>query len=75
MTSYCIITVNRGKRNLYKKFQSRDGSFKAGVAVVEEEHDAVNFRDVASRTTLGELSRRRVRNSAQTSSAQVTSKP
>lgn len=41
---------------------------------MEEECGAVNFRDVASRKTSGELSHRRVRNSAQTSSAQVNCK-
>lgn len=58
--------------NLYKKIQSLEGSFKAGAAVVE--CGAVNFRDIASRTALREFSHRHVRNSDQTSSAQVNCK-
>lgn len=57
------------------KFQSLKGSCKAGVSVLTEERGAVNFRDIASRTTPEELSHRHVRNSAQTSSTQDASKP
>lgn len=53
ITLHRIIILNQGKQNLFKKFQSLKGSFKTQVAVVEEERGAVNFRDVASRTTQG----------------------